>query len=139
MINNVLEYSEFQEFYQRLGLQLTEQEFKQKILEKFCNNDQGGVNRRGFLAFWRNAIKTQGEAAVYKWFEKWGYDQDLHPFESRCFMLTIHSIQPIAIQIEEATPQKDYDDVVNKTIVERFGEEMEQKEGVYRLLAKFSE
>lgn len=92
MINNVLEYSEFQEFYHRLGFQLTEQEFQQNILRKFCNNDNGGVNRRGFLAFWKDAIKNQGEATIFKWFEKWGYDKDLHPTESRCFMLTIHSI-----------------------------------------------
>ena len=54
-------------------------------------------------------------------------------------MLTIHSMKPIAIQIEEASTRKDYDDLVNKMILERFGEEMEAKAGVYRLLSKFSE
>lgn len=54
-------------------------------------------------------------------------------------MLTIHSMKPIAIQIEEASARKDYDDLVNKMIVERFGEEMEAKPNVYRLLSKFSE
>jgi hypothetical protein len=74
-----------------------------------------------------------------RWFEKWGYDKDLYPFESRCFMLTIHSLNRISLSIEEATPRTDYDDLVNKMILEKFGEEMESKAGVYRLLSKFSE
>jgi len=52
-------------------------------------------------------------------------------------MLTIHSIKSIAIQIEEATPKKDYDELVNKMIIERFGEELESKPHGYRLLHKF--
>lgn len=54
-------------------------------------------------------------------------------------MLTIHSGQPISIQIEEATVKKDYDNLVNKIILERFGEELESKANAYRLLNKFSE
>lgn len=139
IINNILEYNEFQEFYSRLNIHLTQDDFQKKVLKKFCNNEEGGVNRRGFLEFWEDAVRTQGEAAVWRWFEKWGYDKDLYPCESRCFMLTIHSLKPIAIQIEEATPKKDYDELVNKIILERFAEELESKPGVYRLLNKFSE
>ncbi len=54
-------------------------------------------------------------------------------------MLTIHSMKPIAVQIEEATAKKDYDAVVSKMIVERFGEELESRAGIYRLLHKFAE
>jgi hypothetical protein len=54
-------------------------------------------------------------------------------------MLTIHSLNRISLSIEEATPRSDYDDLVNKMILEKFGEEMESKAGVYRLLSKFSE
>ena len=54
-------------------------------------------------------------------------------------MLTIHSTKPISIQIEEATPKKDYDELVNKMIIERFGEELESKPNAYRLLYKFYE
>lgn len=97
------------------------------------------MNKRGFLEFWKDSIRTQGEQAVWRWFEKWGYDKDLYPFESRSFMLTIHSLKPIAIQIEEASPKKDYDALVNRIILERFGEELESKPNVYRLLNKFSE
>lgn len=54
-------------------------------------------------------------------------------------MLTIHSMKPIAVQIEEASTKKDYDEVVSKMIVERFGEELEGKPEIYRLLYKFAE
>lgn len=54
-------------------------------------------------------------------------------------MLTIHSMSPIAVQIEEATSKKDYDSIVNRLIVEKYGEELEGKHGVYRLVHKFSE
>lgn len=49
-------------------------------------------------------------------------------------MLTIHSINRISIQIEEASPKKDYEDLVNKMILERFGEEQEPRNSNYRLL-----
>jgi hypothetical protein len=104
MINNILEYGEFNEFYKKMNVNFTEDDYKKKVLAKFCNNDQGGVNKRGFCEFWKDTIKTQGETTAWRWLDKWGYDKDLYPFESRCFMLTIHSMKPIAIQIEEATP-----------------------------------
>ena len=76
-INNILEFSEFQEFYGRLNITLTEQDFQKKILAKFCNNDEGGINKRGFLELWKDAIKTQGESAIWGCFETWGYENDL--------------------------------------------------------------
>jgi hypothetical protein len=139
VINNILEFSEFQEFYARLNVNLTEEEFHRKISKRFCNNDEGGINRRGFLEFWKDSIRTQGEAAIWRWFEKWGYDKDIFPTESRCFMLTIHSLKPIEIQIEEATMKKDFDVYVNRIILERFAETLEEKPGAYRLLNKFCE
>jgi hypothetical protein len=54
-------------------------------------------------------------------------------------MLTIHSLNKVSLQIEEASPKKDYDDLVHKMILERFGEELESKAGAYRLVSKFSE
>lgn len=97
IINNIVEYSEFQEFYSRLNINLTEEDFHRKISKRFCNNEEGGINRRGFLEFWKDAIRSQGEPAIWRWLEKWGYDKDLYPFESRCFMLTIHSLKSIEI------------------------------------------
>lgn len=58
VINNILEYSEFEEFYGRLNIHLSEDDFSKKILKRFCNNDEGGINRRGFMEFWKDAIKS---------------------------------------------------------------------------------
>ena len=54
-------------------------------------------------------------------------------------MITMHSIKPLAIQIEEASTRKDYDEIVSKMILEKYGEELENKKGIYRLLHKFAE
>jgi len=35
--------------------------------------------------------------------------------------------------------KKDYDEMVSKIIVEKFGEELESKAGFYKLLFKFAE
>lgn len=53
-------------------------------------------------------------------------------------MLTVHSMNAIAISIEEASQQNDYDLIVNNLILERFGEVQEDR-GNYKLLQKFSD
>jgi hypothetical protein len=58
MVNNIVELGEFQEFYSRMNLQITDKDFRQKVLSRFCNNDQGGINKRGFIEFWKDAIRT---------------------------------------------------------------------------------
>jgi hypothetical protein len=79
IINNILEFSEFEEFYSRMNIDFTEEEFKKNILNKYCNNEEGGVSRRGFLDFWKDIIKMQGEETAWRFLEKWGYDRDLYP------------------------------------------------------------
>lgn len=54
-------------------------------------------------------------------------------------MFTIHSLDTISLQIEEATKKNDIDGLVNRLILEKFGEEMESKDGIYKLISKFSE
>jgi hypothetical protein len=39
IINNILEYGEFEEFYSRMNVHLTEDDFSKKILKRFCNNE----------------------------------------------------------------------------------------------------
>ena len=92
-INNNVEFDEFKGLYDRLGKNLTEKEFKEMVLDKYCNNDNGGVNKRGFMEFFEQKARKEGENVIWDWFEKCGYDRDLYPIESRTFMLTIHSLQ----------------------------------------------
>ena len=46
-------------------------------------------------------------------------------------MLTIHSMKPIAVQIEEALPSggNNFDSLVNRIIAEKFGKEVEKRPG----------
>jgi len=46
---------------------------------------------KGFQDYFRDQITTLGEEAVWKLFEKLGYDRDLYSIRSRTFMLTVHS------------------------------------------------
>ena len=52
-------------------------------------------------------------------------------------MLTIHSLQSISISIEEATIKKDLEEIVNRQILEQFGEVFEERPQTYKLLQKF--
>jgi len=121
-----------------MNINISETDFKNKLLKKYAANEDGGINKRGFIDFWKDAIQTQGDQAIWRWFDKWGYDKDLYSHEARCFMLTIHTLKEISIQIIEATAKEDYDDLVNKMILQNFGEELESKKE-YKLLFKFSE
>lgn len=56
------------------------------------------------------------------WLENLGYDQDLYPLRSRCFMLTFHSDNPIAVSVRDAL-NTDLNYKVNKIILKSFGEE----------------
>lgn len=54
-------------------------------------------------------------------------------------MLTMHSVKTVSLSIEETNSRNDFDDLVNKMVLEKFGEELETKAGVYKLICKFSE
>jgi len=99
VISNSLDFEEFQEFYGKVGVKVTESEFKTNVMKKFCHSSAGSINRRGFSDFWIDIIKTKGEETAWKWLAKWGYDRDLYPIEARCFMFTIHSLEKISINM----------------------------------------
>ena len=57
-----------------------------------------------------------------------GYDYDLYPLRSRCFMLTFHSDNPIAVSVRDAL-NTDLNYKVNKIILKSFGEEKDNNTG----------
>lgn len=109
MVNNKLEYKEFLEFQKKIGQTMTEEEFKSQILRKYCNNNQGAVNRRGFIEYIKDSIRTKGENTVWGWLAKWGYDENAYGIEARTFMLTIHSMEMSSLQVVKMTKQRDLD------------------------------
>lgn len=55
---------------------------------------------KGFKEFLKNAVTQQpGEQRVREWLFKLGYDAELYSTFSRSFILTMHSDQPLTIQV----------------------------------------
>ena len=46
--------------------------------------------------------RDMNEDFMFDWLENLGYDQDLYPVRSRCFMLTMHTNVEIDLQIRDA-------------------------------------
>ena len=60
LLNRELSFTEFRGFYECIGKNLSEAEFKNEILEKYCSSSRG-VTLWGFKEFWQNSIKAYGE------------------------------------------------------------------------------
>lgn len=57
-VNRALEFGEFVEFYEKLGIEYEESEYRQKVLKNFCaSQDKQQVNLRGFLEFFKQQIR----------------------------------------------------------------------------------
>ena len=52
LLNRELSYTEFRGFYECLGKNLSESEFRSEILDKYCSSNRG-VTLRGFKEFWK--------------------------------------------------------------------------------------
>lgn len=75
-----------------------------------------------------------------RWLDRWGYDpKDLFPQESRCTMLTLHSMKEIALQVEEVVPgsANDIDSLVNSLLVKRDGKVLQESKNKFKLHQHF--
>ena len=52
LMNRELSFSEFRGFFECIGKNLTENEFQNDILKKYCSSAKG-ISLRGFKDFWR--------------------------------------------------------------------------------------
>lgn len=128
LLNRELSYTEFKGFYECINKLITETEFRQSILKRFKSSDQG-ISSHGFRDFFLEAIKTQGQEAVFGWFEALGYDRELYSTRSRCFILTLHSIEELSVTVRDAI-QTDIDNRGNVILLEKQGAELDNKNGV---------
>lgn len=60
LLNRELSFTEFRGFYECIGKNLSDAEFKNEILDKYCSSTRG-VTYRGFKDFWLNSIMNYGE------------------------------------------------------------------------------
>jgi len=136
LLNRELTYTEFKGICECINRKLTEEEFKSEFLNKFCSTSKG-LTYRGFRDFFIKSIKELDEPIVWDWLENLGYDRELYPIRSRTFILSFHSDTELAVTVKDAVPT-DLDNKTNALIVERFGQEAENKRGV-KVLYAFSQ
>lgn len=98
MISNSIDFQEFKEFYETVGQTITEPDFTAKVLGKFCSTDRG-LTLKGLKDFWKEQVKALGEAEIWEWLKKLGYDREFYSSFSRSFILTMHSNQPLTLQV----------------------------------------
>eukprot|EP00742_Colponemidia_sp_Colp-10_P006128 GILJ01006558.1.p1 GENE.GILJ01006558.1~~GILJ01006558.1.p1 ORF type:complete len:814 (-),score=130.82 GILJ01006558.1:164-2605(-) len=99
-IDQLLSFDEFSCLWEDIhGSQIAEADW-QAILKKYCSTADG-LSCRGLVAYFRDNALQQGESVVWQWFESLGYDRDFHSIRSRAFVLTVHSMSPIAMSVHE--------------------------------------
>lgn len=128
LLNRELSFTEFKGFYECINRSLTEIEYKQKVLKRYCSTENG-LSLKGFKDFFIENIKSLGEEAIWGWLENLGYDRELYSVRSRCFILTFHSETEISVTVRDAI-QTDLDARTNVQFIEKYGKELESKSGV---------
>ncbi len=67
-------------------------------MKGYCSSP-GGLTLKGFKEFMKDSVKKHGEDTVFEWLHKLGYDKQLYSSFSRSFIITMHSEQPITLQV----------------------------------------
>jgi hypothetical protein len=126
VISHTIDFKEFKAFLDILGKPLKDElQFKEQILSKFNSNDTG-ITLRGFKDWWRAQLLAEGEATIWTWLEKLGYDRDLYSLRSRQFCINIHSRilevggGSIEVRVRDAVAT-DIDNRTTEMILEQFG------------------
>jgi calpain-15 len=101
LLTRELSFIEFKGFFECLEKSLDASFFKSQILQNYSSSEKG-LSLKGFIDYFRDSITSIGEEAVWKWFEKLGYDRDLYSIRSRTFMLTVHSSVELSITVRDA-------------------------------------
>jgi hypothetical protein len=142
LLNRELGYLEFKGFYECIGKEISEYEFD-KLLDTFSSTKilskgtKAGLTLEGFKKFLVKMTEEVGEPAMLQMMENLGYDQELYPVRSRCFMMTFHSSNELTTTVRDAI-QTDLDTRTNLLILDKFGQDLES-DNKYRIMYTFSE
>lgn len=71
--------------------------FQFLIQKQEKESGQSGLSLDGLKRFFVNEIEEHDfhEDFMFEWFENLGYDSDLYPIRSRCFVISLHSSDEI--------------------------------------------
>ena len=129
LLNKSLGFREFKQFLECVKNDVTnfdENEFK-NILGQFQSYN-GCITENGFIDFWKKKL-ISGDDEIKNWFKALGYDDDLYPLKSRCFMLTFHSDIPISVSARDAL-STDLNKKIDKLIIKNMGEKIKNKKDI---------
>ena len=129
LLNKSLGFREFKQFLECVKVDTSsfdENVFK-NITEEFQSYN-GCITENGFVEFWKKKTIENIEE-VKNWLKALGYDNDLYPLKSRCFMLTFHSDIPISVSARDAL-STDLNKKIDKLIIKSMGEKIKNKKDI---------
>ena len=131
LLNKYLSFKEFKQFLE--CVKTDSENFNQNEFKEITNKYQSYNNcitENGFIEFWKDTYLLEGgEEEIKKWFKFLGYDEDLYPLRSRCFMLTFHSDIPINVSARDAI-STDLNKKIDKLIIKSYGEKIKNKKDI---------
>ena len=136
LMTGELGYSEFKGLMNAIGLEITEDEFKDSYLSKYCST-QRGITLRGLKQMFKDLLTKEGEESILKMLSALGYDSNLCNSKSRMFLLSFHTDAELSVVVRDAL-QTDIDNKINILIIDKFGQDGDNKGGV-RSTFTFSE
>ena len=128
-MNKSLGFREFKQFLECVksdASNFDENEFN-NICEEFQSYN-GCITENGFVEFWKKKAEENIEE-IKNWFKALGYDEDLYPLKSRCFMLTFHSDIAISVSARDAL-STDLNKKIDKLIIKSMGEKIKNKKDI---------
>ena len=129
LLNKSLGFREFRQFLECVKTDLSnfdENEFK-NICELFQSYN-GCITENGFVEYWKKKAEENIEE-IKNWLKALGYDDDLYPLKSRCFMLTFHSDIPISVSARDAL-STDLNKKIDKLVIKSMGEKIKNKKDI---------
>ena len=129
LLNKSLGFREFKQFLECVKVDTSsfEENVFKNITEEFQSYN-GCITENGFVEFWKKKTIENIEE-VKNWLKALGYDNDLYPLKSRCFMLTFHSDIPISVSARDAL-STDLNKKIDKLIIKSMGEKIKNKKDI---------
>ena len=101
LLNRYLGFKEFKGFWECIQNDKTinEKYFNNNILNRY-QSYLNCITEKGFIDFFKDVyLSKNGKEEINNWLNKLGYDNDLYPLKSRCFMITFNTEVPIKVSV----------------------------------------